>query len=187
MRAGTGRTGLPAGFELLLLASLVLVTVFLVYPLGVAVFRTLGEAPAGASAIAKSIESGALLRVLRNTALVVFGGAALATVVGAVLAFINERTDGSLGASGELLPLAPMIVPPIAGVWVDEGADVYAAPPGPPTPRATYGLCDGSGWVRILAGDARVTHGHADEHGRPRRLLVGCARNCAKSCALSLS
>ena len=93
-----------------------LVTVFLVYPLGVAVFRTLGEAPAGASAIAKSIESGALLRVLRNTALVVFGGAALATVVGAVLAFINERTDGSLGASGELLPLAPMIVPPIAGV-----------------------------------------------------------------------
>ncbi len=116
MRAGTGRTGLPAGFELLLLASLVLVTVFLVYPLGVAVFRTLGEAPAGASAIAKSIESGALLRVLRNTALVVFGGAALATVVGAVLAFINERTDGSLGASGELLPLAPMIVPPIAGV-----------------------------------------------------------------------
>ena len=116
MRAGTGRTGLPAGFELLLLASLVLVTVFLVYPLGVAVFRTLGEAPAGASALAKSIESGALLRVLRNTALVVFGGAALATVVGAVLAFINERTDGSLGASGELLPLAPMIVPPIAGV-----------------------------------------------------------------------
>lgn len=116
MRAGTGRTGLPAGFELMLLASLVLVTVFLVYPLGVAVFRTLGEAPAGASAIAKSIESGALLRVLRNTALVVFGGAALATVVGAVLAFINERTDGSLGASGELLPLAPMIVPPIAGV-----------------------------------------------------------------------
>jgi len=116
MRVGTGRTGLPAGFEVLLVASLVLVTVFLVYPLGVAVFRTLGEAPAGIAAIGKSIESGALLRVLRNTAIIVFGGAALATVVGAVLAFINERTDGSLGASGELLPLAPMIVPPIAGV-----------------------------------------------------------------------
>jgi iron(III) transport system permease protein len=116
MRVGTGRTGLPAGFEVLLVASLVLVTVFLIYPLGVAVFRTLGEAPAGIEAIGKSIESGALLRVLRNTAIIVFGGAALATVVGAVLAFINERTDGSLGASGELLPLAPMIVPPIAGV-----------------------------------------------------------------------
>ncbi len=116
MRSGAGRTGLPAGFEVLLVASLVLVTVLLVYPLGVAVMRTMGQAQEGVTAIAQSIESGALLRVLRNTALVVFGGAAMATVVGAVLAFINERTDGSLGAAGELLPLAPMIVPPIAGV-----------------------------------------------------------------------
>jgi iron(III) transport system permease protein len=108
--------GLPGGFGALVVASLMLVSLFVVFPLATAVFRTLGEAPSGMAAIAVSIESGTLLRVLRNTALVVFGGAALATVVGAVLAFINERTDGSLGVSGELLPLGPMIVPPIAGV-----------------------------------------------------------------------
>ena len=116
MRAATGDTGLPSGFGAMVAATLVVVALLLVYPLGMAVVRTIGEAPAGFAAIVKSIESGLLLKVLRNTALVVFGGAALATVVGALLAFINERTDGTLGAAGELLPLGPMIVPPIAGV-----------------------------------------------------------------------
>ncbi len=116
MRAATGNTGLPSGFGAMVAATLVVVALLLVYPLGMAVVRTIGEAPAGFAAIVKSIESGLLLKVLRNTALVVFGGAALATVVGALLAFINERTDGTLGAAGELLPLGPMIVPPIAGV-----------------------------------------------------------------------
>jgi hypothetical protein len=60
--------------------------------------------------------------------------------------------------------------PPIAGVWVDEGADVYATPPGPTVARASYGLRDGSGWVRVLAGNARVTH--IRDLGRPRRILV---------------
>lgn len=116
MRAGLGRASLPGGFGAWVVATLALVACFLIFPLGTAVLRTLGDAPAGIDAIVKSLESGILLRVLRNTAIVVFGGALLATVVGAVLAFINERTDGSLGAAGELLPLGPMIVPPIAGV-----------------------------------------------------------------------
>lgn len=116
MKAVTGNTGLPSGFGAMVVATLVVVALLLVYPLGMAVVRTIGEAPAGFAAIVKSVESGVLLKVLRNTALVVFGGAALATVVGALLAFINERTDGTLGAAGELLPLGPMIVPPIAGV-----------------------------------------------------------------------
>jgi len=99
-----------------LLAMLVVVALFLAFPLVTAVLRTLADAPAGADAIVKSIESGALPKVLRNTLVVVLGGALIATVAGSVLAFVNERTDGTLGAAGELLPLAPMIVPPIAGV-----------------------------------------------------------------------
>ena len=103
-------------FGALVLALLVLVALFLALPLGMAVLRTLGEASAGADALLKSFESGTLPKVLRNTAVVVLGGAAIATVAGALLAFVNERTDGTLGAAGELLPLSPMIVPPIAGV-----------------------------------------------------------------------
>jgi iron(III) transport system permease protein len=99
-----------------LLAMLVVVALFLAFPLVTAMLRTLADAPAGADAIVKSIESGALPKVLRNTLVVVLGGALIATVAGSVLAFVNERTDGTLGAAGELLPLAPMIVPPIAGV-----------------------------------------------------------------------
>jgi iron(III) transport system permease protein len=58
----------------------------------------------------------AIPRVLGNTAIDVLGSAALALVVGALLAWLNERTDASLGTLGELLPLAPLLTPPLAGV-----------------------------------------------------------------------
>ena len=35
---------------------------------------------------------------------------------GTALAYINERTDANMGLLGELLPLAPLLVPSIAGV-----------------------------------------------------------------------
>jgi iron(III) transport system permease protein len=103
-------------FNRSVMAVVAVVAVFLIFPLGTAALRTVGEAPAGFEAIMRSFQSGSLGRVLFNTALVVLGGALIATVMGSLLAFVNERTDGSLGAAGELLPLAPMIVPPIAGV-----------------------------------------------------------------------
>jgi iron(III) transport system permease protein len=120
MSTARGLVSRPAsrldGFGVVVMVLLVSVALFLAFPLGTAVLRTLGDAPQGLEAILQSIASGALPKVLANTALVVLGGAAIATVGGAVLAFVNERTDGTLGAAGELLPLAPMIVPPIAGV-----------------------------------------------------------------------
>ncbi|MGA1327510.1 MAG: ABC transporter permease [Rubrivivax sp.] len=120
MSTARGLVSRPAsrldGFGVVVMVLLVSVALFLAFPLGTAVLRTLGDAPQGLEAIMQSIASGALPKVLANTALVVLGGAAIATVGGAVLAFVNERTDGTLGAAGELLPLAPMIVPPIAGV-----------------------------------------------------------------------
>jgi len=120
MSTSRGLVSRPAsrldGFGVVVMVLLVSVALFLAFPLGTAVLRTLGDAPQGLDAILDSIASGALPKVLAHTALVVLGGAAIATVAGAVLAFVNERTDGTLGAAGELLPLAPMIVPPIAGV-----------------------------------------------------------------------
>lgn len=55
-------------------------------------------------------------RVLANTAVDVIGSAVLALVVGALFAWLNERTDASLSTLGEILPLAPLLTPPLAGV-----------------------------------------------------------------------
>ncbi len=114
-RATARKARIPV-FSSLVLTLVALVAVFLIFPLAATVWRTIGEAPAGVDQVAASLRSGALVRVLMNTAIVVLGGAFIATIIGSLLAFINERTDGTLGAAGELLPLAPMIVPPIAGV-----------------------------------------------------------------------
>ena len=61
-----------------------------------------------------------LLSVLLNTLILVVAGGALALLAGSLLAWVNERTDADLGAFGDILPLAPLMVPPIAGVigWV---------------------------------------------------------------------
>jgi ABC-type Fe3+ transport system permease subunit len=60
----------------------------------------------------------AIPRVLANTAIDVLGSALLALIVGAVFAWFNERTDASLSTAGEILPLAPLLTPPLAGVMV---------------------------------------------------------------------
>jgi hypothetical protein len=65
--------------------------------------------------------------------------------------------------------LAP---PPIAGAWVDEGADVHVRPLDARGPRATYALVDGSAWLRLLTGSTRATHHPTAPDARPRRLWV---------------
>ena len=57
-----------------------------------------------------------VLVVLANTVVVVVGGSAIAVCIGSLLAWLNERTDGRLGVSGDFLPLAPLLVPTVAGV-----------------------------------------------------------------------
>jgi iron(III) transport system permease protein len=48
------------------------------------------------------------------------GGVLLALVVGAALAWLNERTDARMGFATDVLPIMPLRVPPIAGAigWV---------------------------------------------------------------------
>ncbi|MCD2113491.1 ABC transporter permease [Rhodococcus rhodochrous] len=50
-----------------------------------------------------------------NTAIILFTAGPLALVVGGMLAWLNERTDARFGIVGELLPIASLLVPPIAG------------------------------------------------------------------------
>lgn len=61
-----------------------------------------------------------LWQLLFNTVVVVASSGALALVIGAVLAWLNERTDARIGLFTDALPLVPFLLPPIAGAigWV---------------------------------------------------------------------
>lgn len=58
--------------------------------------------------------------LVRNTLIVVAVSTVFALVIGAVLAWINERTDAGMGLITEAMPLIPFMLPPIAGSigWV---------------------------------------------------------------------
>src|SRR5690606_24312487 len=66
------------------------------------------------------LTSSRTLEVLRNAVVAVAAGGALAFLIGAVLAWINVRTDARMGWAAEALPLMPLFVPAIAGSigWV---------------------------------------------------------------------
>jgi iron(III) transport system permease protein len=55
-----------------------------------------------------------------NTLVVVGASSILALILGAALAWLNERTDARMGAVSDSLPLIPFLIPPIAGAigWV---------------------------------------------------------------------
>lgn len=52
--------------------------------------------------------------ILVNTAIVVVVSSLFATFVAAILAWLNERTDASIGAVGRIVPLIPFLMPAIA-------------------------------------------------------------------------
>jgi iron(III) transport system permease protein len=56
----------------------------------------------------------AVRHTLTNTAIVVVVSSLLATFVAAILAWLNERTDASIGLVGRVLPLVPFLMPAIA-------------------------------------------------------------------------
>lgn len=49
-----------------------------------------------------------------QTTTVVMLAVAIAVVIGTALAWVNERTDASFGVLGELLPMLPLFLPPVA-------------------------------------------------------------------------
>ena len=95
---------------------LALVLLVVAYPMIATSIRAIADAGTGIRELIAALASGALLRVLANTAIVIIAGTAFALVAGGLMAWVSERTNGSLGAAGELLPLVPLLVPPVAGV-----------------------------------------------------------------------
>lgn len=120
--AGSGPTVVFRGVALLLVAGLsVLVVVPLVLVGGA---ELVGGDP---SPFAEITEGGRAVAVLTTTLLAVLGSTLLATLLGTVFAWLNERTDANLGRVGDVLPILPLLVPPLAGAigWV------LLASPGP--------------------------------------------------------
>jgi iron(III) transport system permease protein len=57
---------------------------------------------------------GAVRQLLSNTAIVVGISSVLGTLIASILAWLNERTDASIGQTGRVLPLIPFLMPAIA-------------------------------------------------------------------------
>lgn len=86
-----------------------------VFPIGRMVVRALtGESGFNFGAFGETADQAWFWPVIWNTVTTVVGAALLALVIGSVLAWLNERTDATLGWVGTIVPLVPMIVPGIA-------------------------------------------------------------------------
>lgn len=95
--------------------SFAVLAVLIVYPLGRMLLTTLfpGGVP-NTAAVASLLREPWLFSVLSNTFLAVGVSTALAVAVGAVLAWLNERTDANLGLFGTVLPIIPLMLPSVA-------------------------------------------------------------------------
>lgn len=110
--AGGGLHAVPPGIW----AILFLLVLLLAYPLAIAILELVRSGAGAASDIRSAWADGSLAAIMLNTAGVVVAATLFALAVGLALAWVNERTDAGLPLLGELLPLAPLLMPPIAGV-----------------------------------------------------------------------
>jgi iron(III) transport system permease protein len=88
-----------------------------VIPLGAMVWRIVSGDGAG---ILEALGREDVVGLVRNTLIVVAISTVFALLIGAALAWINERTDASMGLLSEAMPMVPFMLPPIAGSigWV---------------------------------------------------------------------
>lgn len=102
----------PNLYTIVTLVCVAVIVFLLVYPLGrMIVQMVLG----GQIGDAVSVFSQPwFLPVLVNTIIIVGVSTALAVIIGALLAWINERTDARLGPVGTLMPIIPLFIPNVA-------------------------------------------------------------------------
>jgi iron(III) transport system permease protein len=107
-----------AGFRIGALVLAAILAVLVIVPLGLVIVQEIFGAQV--SPFVQIWEDGRLVRVMRTTLLVVLGSTVLATAIGAGFAWLNERTDASLGKASSILPIIPLLVPPLAGAigWI---------------------------------------------------------------------
>jgi iron(III) transport system permease protein len=93
---------------------------FVGYPLVQAVLGLVGKTTPEGGTPLDVVTDGETLHALLNTAILVAGGGAFAILVGALFAWLSERTDARIGWLAEVLPLMSMFVPSLAAAigWV---------------------------------------------------------------------
>jgi iron(III) transport system permease protein len=107
-----------AAFRVGALILAAILALLVIVPLGLVIVQDVFRAEV--SPFVQIWESGRLVRVMTTTLLVVVGSTVLATAIGASFAWLNERTDASLGRLSSVLPIIPLLVPPLAGAigWI---------------------------------------------------------------------
>ncbi|WP_139053215.1 ABC transporter permease [Rhodococcus globerulus] len=112
------RPSAPAGVTVLVFVAMIGITLLpLVFMVGRAFF---GEDGFSSAVIADTLAIPDLGKILINTLLVTVASGLCALVIGAALAWLNERTDARMGLLTETLPMVPFLLAPIAGAvaWV---------------------------------------------------------------------
>lgn len=106
----------PGPFTMLCIGAAIVAGLLGVVPLAAVGVGALTQGSEILDALAKED----IAALLRNTLIVVAVSTVLALIIGALLAWVNERTDAGLGVITETMPLLPFMLPPIAGSigWV---------------------------------------------------------------------
>ena len=98
--------GVPLVLALLLL---------IVYPLTTAVIRTfVGPAGVSLTPLRAILRDPSFSKAFLNTLIVIAVAGTSAVLLGALFAWLNERTDGNLGVVSGIAPLVPLLIPPVA-------------------------------------------------------------------------
>ena len=105
------------GVRVVAVTAAILVLVLIVYPLGRMFLRALFpsiEAPDILALLSEVVSTTWFWPAVVNTALVVGVSGLFAIVIAAIFAWINERTDASMGWIGSFVPILPLVVPAVA-------------------------------------------------------------------------
>jgi iron(III) transport system permease protein len=110
------RLRLPSGFQLILLLVGILVAGTVLAALGRLALWSWDEFGTGIPDyyVDQVFRNAAVRKTLTNTAIVVVVSSTLATFVASILAWLNERTDASIGTVGRVMPLVPFLMPALA-------------------------------------------------------------------------
>jgi iron(III) transport system permease protein len=99
---------------------------FTVVPLGTVLFRAFWQGGSfNASAPFEAFSLPGLPTVLRNTLILVIASSVLAVILATFFAWMNERSDASIGVLGSLMPVLPLATPAVA---VSIGWTMLASP-----------------------------------------------------------